>query len=307
MAYNRHHILRTAAILSLVLGLTGCHEGVLAPEGPISEQERLILFDSLAVMLAIVIPTILATLGFAWWFRASNKRAKYLPEWSYSGKVELLVWSIPALVILFLGGIAWFSSHDLDPSQPLTSKEKPLEIEVVSLDWKWLFIYPEQHVASINRLVVPAGMPLHFYITSASVFNDFFVPQLGSQIYAMGGMATQLNLKADKPGVYPGLSAHFSGDGFSDMYFNVEAVPAAKFTAWVATAKTQGRVLSETEYRSLLVQSHNVKPYTYRDVAPGLFTDVVMQKLPEGEGPKEGRPAPEVTPKSTQAPSGKED
>ncbi len=151
-------------------------------------------------MLAIVIPTILATLAFAWWFRASNTRARYLPTWSYSGRIELIVWSIPALVVFFLGGIAWIGSHLLDPARPLTSGAKPLEIQVVSLDWKWLFIYPEQGVASVNDLVAPAGTPLHFQITSASVFNVFFLPRLGSEIYSMYGMTTQLNLQADRPG-----------------------------------------------------------------------------------------------------------
>src|SRR5437588_3144804 len=194
-------------------------QSVLAPVGPVGGSERIILFDALAIMLAIVVPTILATIGFAWWFRASNRRAIYMPDWCYSGRVELIVWSIPTLVVLFLGGLIWTSSHDLDPAQPLNSTAPPLQIQVIALDWKWLFIYPQQGVASVNELVVPGGTPLHLNITSASVFNVFFVPRLGSEIYAMNGMVTQLNLQADQYGSYLGLSAQFSGDGFPGMMF----------------------------------------------------------------------------------------
>ena len=169
----------------------------------------MILIDSLAIMLAIVVPTIAATFAFAWWFRASNARARYLPDWVFSGRIELIVWSIPLLVIMLLGGVAWIASHDLDPAKPLPSNTPPLEVQVVSLDWKWLFIYPSQGVASVNRLVVPAGVPIHFSLTSASVMNAFFIPQLGSMIYTMNGMTTQLNLQADAPGSFRGLSSHY--------------------------------------------------------------------------------------------------
>jgi cytochrome o ubiquinol oxidase subunit 2 len=241
-------------------------------------------------MSIIVVPTIAATVAFAWWFRASNVRASYLPTWSYSGRLELLVWSIPALVVIFLGGVAWTGSHELDPARPLVSRQAPLEIEVVSLDWKWLFIYPEQDVASVNRLVVPIGRPLHFSITSASVMNVFFVPRVGSQIYAMNGMATQLHAMIDHPGVYPGLSAHFSGDGFSGMHFDVQAVDAADFSTWITSTRAGGDVLDDTAYRALLNQTQDVKPYTYRSCAPGLFNAVVSQKLPSGDGPRAAGP-----------------
>ena len=203
------------------------------------EADYTILIDSLAIMLAIVVPTIVATLGFAWWFRASNTRARYLPDWAYSGQLELIVWAIPLLTIMLLGGVAWIGSHDLDPAKPLPSKDAPLEVQVVSLDWKWLFIYPDQQVASVNQLVIPAGVPVHFSLTSASVMNAFFIPQLGSMIYTMNGMTTQLNLQADAPGTFPGLSSHYSGDGFSDMHFDVEAVPADHFSAWVDATRRQ--------------------------------------------------------------------
>jgi cytochrome o ubiquinol oxidase subunit II len=273
------------ALLATLGELAACHTAVLSPAGPVGEGERIILLDSLAIMLAIVIPTIVATLAFAYWFRAGNKRARYLPQWAYSGRLELLVWSVPALVIFFLGGIAWISAHLLDPAEPLKSTERPLQVEVVSLDWKWLFIYPEQHVASVNRLTVPVGVPLNLKITSASVFNVFFVPQLGSEIYSMYGMTSRLNLQADRPGVYFGLSAHFSGDGFPGMAFDVHAVSAQEFADWVTSTRHDGPVLDDAAYRGLLRQSQDVRPYTYRAVRAHLFDDIVGQHLPPGEGP----------------------
>jgi cytochrome o ubiquinol oxidase subunit II len=283
--------LRRMCALVMPLTLEGCRTAVLSPAGPIGAANRTILLDALVIMLAIVVPTILAILAFAWWFRDSNKHARRQPTFTYSGRVELIVWSIPALVVFFLGGIAWIGSQLLDPARPIASATKPLEIQVVSLDWKWLFIYPEQGVASMNYLVAPAGVPLHFRITSASVFNVFFVPRLGSEIYSMYGMTTQLNLQADQPGVYPGLSAQFSGDGFSDMAFDLRAVSADEFSAWATATSASGPVLDEAGYRDLLKQSQNVKPYTYRSVEPGLFDAIVMQRLPPGEGP--GSTAPQ--------------
>jgi cytochrome o ubiquinol oxidase subunit 2 len=272
-------------LLTATALLVGCGEGVLAPVGPVGVAQRTLLYNSLTIMLVIAIPTILATLGVAWWFRAGNARARYRPDWSYSGRLELIVWSIPALVILFLGGITWLSSHELDPAEPLPSKNAPLDIEIVSLDWKWLFIYPQQHLASVNRLVAPVGTPLHLRITSASVFNMFFVPRLGSAIYSMNGMVTRLYLQADETGSFPGLSAHFSGAGFSGMSFETRALPPEQFDAWVDSVHASGPTLDSTEYRKLLQQSQGVAPYTYSNVQSGLFEDIVRRVLPPGEGP----------------------
>src|SRR5260370_596326 len=194
-------------------------------------------------MLAIVIPTILATLGVAYWFRASNARARYLPDFKYSGRLELLVWSIPAMTVLLVGGVAWVGAHDLDPRKPIVSTTKPIMVQVVSLDWKWLFIYPEQGIASVNRLTVPVGTPVSFQLTSSGVMNSFFVPQLGSQIYTMAGMVTRLHLQADHSGTYRGLSAQYSGAGFSAMHFAVDAVPNEQFALWVDAARGSGPVL----------------------------------------------------------------
>jgi cytochrome o ubiquinol oxidase subunit II len=247
--------------------------GVLNPAGPIGAAERIILYDSVAIMLAIVIPTMACTLFFAWWFRASNKRAQYRPDWSYSGRLEMLVWSIPALVVLFLGGIAWESSHDLDPAARLQGQGEPLQIQVVSLDWKWLFIYPQQHIASVNRLIIPSGVPIHFQLTSATVMNSFFVPQLGSQIYAMAGMTTDLNLLADRPGDYTGMSAQFSGDGFSDMHFVVTAMPQAQFDAWIAATRGSPP-LDAAAYEALAGDHKSTDTVMFGSVLANLFHDI---------------------------------
>src|ERR1700728_1307266 len=223
-------------------------QGVLDPQGPIAAAERLILLNATAIMLTVVLPVIALTLAFAWWYRSSNKRAAYRPDWSYSGHIELVVWSIPAMVVILLAAVAWTGSHALDPARPLEAPATPIRIEVVSLDWKWLFIYPDQQVAAINELVVPSGTPIEFMLTSATVMNAFFVPQLGSQIYTMPGMTTHLNLLAEHPGDYPGLSTNFSGDGFSDMRFTVHAVAASEFEIWLAHTRGGGATLDDEAY-----------------------------------------------------------
>ena len=266
----------------LACPLTGC-AGVLDPHGPVGASEKLILIDSTVVMLAIVVPVMLATIGFAWWFRASNTRATYLPNWAFSGHLELIVWAIPTLVITFLGGIAWFGSHALDPYAALSSPTKPLEIEVVSLDWKWLFIYPDEGVATVNQLVVPAGTPVHFRLTSSGVMNSFFVPQLGSQIYTMAGMTSQLSLQADQ-GAYDGLSAQFSGAGFADMHFTVKAVAADDYVKWIADAKASGSPLDTAAYAALAKPSENVQPAIYKAVDASLFGAIVDGTAPSAPG-----------------------
>ncbi len=254
--------------------------GVLDPQGPVATSQLQILINATVIMLAVIVPVIVLTLTFAWWFRAGNKRAKYKPDWAYSGQIELVVWSIPTLIVLFLGGIAWIGSHDLDPRKPLVSANPAVTIQVVSLDWKWLFIYPEQEIASVNRLVMPVGTPVKFQITSATVMNSFFVPQLGSQIYAMSGMTTELNLQADRAGSYPGFSAQFSGEGFSGMRFNADAMPKAEFDAWVANAKQDGSQLDPKSYDELAKPSSAVPPMTYGALAPDMFGHVLRGGQP---------------------------
>jgi cytochrome o ubiquinol oxidase subunit 2 len=263
------------ACLALVLLLSACSGGVIDPHGPIGGAERTILFNATVIMLAVVIPVILGTIGFAWWFRAGNKRAQRLPDWSYGGRVEFVVWAIPALVVLFLGGIGWIGSHDLDPQTRLRGASPPVEIEVVSLDWKWLFIYPDAGVASVNRLVVPVGTPLHFRLTSAGVMNSFFVPQLGSQIYTMAGMATELNLQADDAGKFAGLSAQFSGAGFSDMRFDVEAMPLQNYSQWLEKTRAQGGSLDFKQYAELAQPSSKEAARTFGAVHARLFDSIL--------------------------------
>ena len=270
--------MRHGALGFLLVGaaaLGGCSEGVLDPKGPVAAAERLIMLNSTGIMLAIVIPTILATLGTAFWFRASNTRARYMPDFAYSGRLELLVWSIPIMTVILVGGVTWIGSYDLDPPKPIASAEKPIRVQVVALDWKWLFIYPEQGIATVNQLTIPVSTPIRFELTSSGVMNSFLVPQLGGQIYTMAGMVTQLYLQADYVGTYRGMSANYSGAGFSDMYFNVNAVPAEKFAQWVVATRDSGSMLDAQGYAALAKPSQAVAPFSYRAVAPDLFKSIL--------------------------------
>jgi cytochrome o ubiquinol oxidase subunit II len=275
-----HHVGYCTAAIASCAALSSHAAGVLDPRGPVSSAERLILLNATGIMLVVVLPVIALTLAFAWWYRASNKRATYRPDWSYSGHIELVVWSIPAMVVILLAGVAWTGSHELDPAVRLKADAKPIQIEVVSLDWKWLFIYPDEHVAAINELVVPSGTPIEFILTSATVMNAFFVPQLGSQIYTMPGMTTHLNLLAEHPGDYPGLSTNFSGDGFSDMRFVVHAVPPSEFAQWLERTRAQGPALDADAYSQLARAESNAKRQTYGSVDPSLFRRIVQQSAP---------------------------
>ncbi len=272
-------LVRSAATALATSSLAACHAaGVLDSHGPVSGAERLILLDATAIMLVVVAPVILLTLGFAWWYRAGNRRAAYDPEWAYSGRIELVVWSIPAMVVILLSGVAWIGAHDLDPAIKLqsTANSKPVRIQVVSLDWKWLFIYPDENVAAVNEMVVPAGASLEFALTSATVMNAFFVPQLGSQIYTMPGMTTHLNLRADEPGDYPGISSHFSGDGFSDMRFMVHAVWPADYQRWLEHTRSAPAALDTAGYAELARTSSNVTPQLYGKVDPMMLEHILQ-------------------------------
>jgi cytochrome o ubiquinol oxidase subunit II len=280
----------------MALTLAGCEGNVLDPKGPIAAAERTMLLNAVVIMLVIIVPTMIATVLFAWWFRAGNTKARYRPDWAFSGSIELVVWAIPLLTIVFLGGIGWIGSHAVDPAVPIESKNKPLEVQVVALDWKWLFIYPEQKVAAVNDLVVPADTPVHLVLTSSGVWNSFFVPRIGSQIYTMKGMATQLNLLASQEGSYFGESSHFSGDGFSKMTFTMRAVSNDAFADWVRQAQSAGPALDAAAYTQLEQQSIGDKPRTFNQPAPDLFEQIVSEKLPPGPGPQGGE-APTITPK----------
>jgi cytochrome o ubiquinol oxidase subunit 2 len=264
--------------------------GVLDPQGPIASAAYLLMLNSTAIMLVVVVPVIVATLAFAWWYRSSNARASRASGEDYEGRLEFVLWSIPALIVILLGGVIWIGSHQLDPRAPIPAKADPLRVEVVALDWKWLFIYPDQRVAAVNELVIPAGTPVNFRLTSATVMNSFLIPQLGSQIYTMGGMTTHLNLLADTPGEYPGFSANFSGDGFAWMRFIAKAVPAGDFDAWVKQVRGAGSALDDAAYAQLAKPSKAVAPMTYRSVEPNLFERIIDQTVSGSALPTPGRP-----------------
>ena len=271
---------KAGLVAALGIFLAGCNRGILDPVGPVGSAEKTILINSTAIMLAIVIPTMVATVAVAWWYRRGNSKAEYRPDWEYSGAIEMVVWAIPALTIMLLGGITWIGSHELEPSKPLTSQTPPLRVDVVSLDWKWLFIYPDQGIATVNQLVVPVGTPVNYRLTSATVWNVFFVPQFGTMIYTMPRMTTRLHLQADRQGAYNGLSAHFSGDGFPGMEFKAHVVPADQFGVWAQAARGKGLVLDGKSYAELSKPSSYVKPFAYGAVAPGLFDAIVANGAP---------------------------
>jgi cytochrome o ubiquinol oxidase subunit 2 len=268
-----------AGVLMLLPFLAGCSGGILEPQGPIASAQRLLLINSTAIMLVVVIPVIVATLAFAWWYRSSNTGASRGTDESYEERIEFVIWSIPALTVILLGGVIWIGSHQLDPRAPIPGQSDPLRVDVVALDWKWLFIYPGQGVAAVNQLVIPAGTPVAFRLTSATVMNSFFVPQLGSQIYTMGGMTTHLGLLADKPGEYPGFSANFSGDGFSWMRFVVRSMSTDDFNVWLEQARGTGSALDDAGYAELAKPSKAVPPTTYRSVEPKLFERILHQTV----------------------------
>ncbi len=279
--------LRYASVGAAVL-LSGCNMEVLTPKGDIGAHEKSLILIALGLMAIVAIPVIAMTLWFAWRYRSSNTKATYAPEWSHSTKIEVVVWTIPAIIIVILASITWTSSHELDPYKPLASDAKPVTVQVVSLDWKWLFVYPEYGVASVNELAFPVDRPVNFQLTSDSVMNAFFIPQLGSQIYAMAGMETKLHLIAREPGTYAGLSTNFSGEGFSDMSFKAIATSEDGFKDWIAKAKATPAVLNDASYQTLAQPSQKAPVAYYGNVTPNLFLSVVnkhMGDMSHGEMP----------------------
>ncbi len=248
---------------------------LLDPKGPIATDEKHLILTALGLMLIVVIPVIIMTFAFAWKYRAGNKNATYAPKWDNSHAIEAVVWAVPTVIIIILGTIVWNSTHALTPEKPIASAVKPMVIEVVALDWKWLFIYPEQGVATVNRLVIPVGTPVTFHITSDTVMNSFFIPRLGSQIYAMAGMQTQLNLLADKQGTYRGLNTQFSGEGFSSMHFNVNATSAQEFQDWVTQTKSGENKLDDARFKELETPDEPAEPILFSVVQPGLFQSIL--------------------------------
>jgi cytochrome o ubiquinol oxidase subunit 2 len=272
-------------LLPALAMLAGCHAVLLHPEGDIALQQRDLIIVSLGLMLLIVIPVIVLTLLFAWRYRAKNREAAYDPEWHHSTMLELVVWSAPLLIIIALGALTWVSTHKLDPYRPLdriadgravAADVKPLTVEVVALDWKWLFFYPEQGIATVNELAAPVDRPIEFKITASNVMNSFFIPSLAGQIYAMPGMETKLSAVINKVGVYDGFSANFSGDGFSSMRFKFHGMSEKDFDAWVANARKSTDSLSRDTYLHLAEPSEREPIHFYSSVAPHLYDAIMM-------------------------------
>jgi cytochrome o ubiquinol oxidase subunit II len=262
---------------SLMVLLSGCNLTVLDPKGSVGVAEKSLIATSTWAMLIVVVPVILLTLAFAWRYRASSDSAEYRPTWAHSTAIEVVVWLVPSLIILFLAVLTWKSTHELDPYRPLDSKVKPINVEVVALDWKWLFIYPDLGIATVNQVAFPVGTPVNFRITSDSVMNSFFIPQLGGQIYAMAGMQTQLHLVANQAGDYAGESANFSGQGFSDMKFRAIATSPDQFNAWVAKVRASSAQLDMDHYHTISQPSEKQPVAYFSTVDPKLFHNIIAR------------------------------
>nr|WP_276543113.1 ubiquinol oxidase subunit II [Bradyrhizobium elkanii] len=272
--------------------LGGCDFVVLAPAGDIAAQQRDLVVISTVLMLIIVLPVMALTVFFAWRYRQSNAAAPYEPEWDHSTQLELVIWSAPLLIIICLGALTWMGTHLLDPyrslgriaaDKPIESKDTPLNVEVVALDWKWLFIYPDYGVAAVNELAAPVDRPIRFRITASSVMNSFYIPALAGQIYAMPGMETKLHAVANKEGTYRGFSANYSGAGFSGMHFDFKSLSSADFDKWIATAKTSANMLGRTDYLQLERPSQNDPVRLYRSVDRDLYKAVLNMCVEPGK------------------------
>ena len=277
--------LRGLLLLPLAL-LAGCNMVVLNPSGDIARQQAQLVVISTVLMLLIIVPVIALTIFFAWKYRQSNQAAKYTPEWDHSTELELAIWAAPLLIIIALGAITWISTHTLDPYRPLRRIEvnrpvpdnvKPLTVEVVALDWKWLFIYPEQGIATVNELAAPVNRPIAFRITSSSVMNSFYIPALAGQIYAMPGMQTTLHAVINQPGDFEGFSANYSGAGFSDMRFRFHGLSDENFDQWIQKARADGSELSREAYLKLERPSEREPVRRFGTVASDLY-DAILNR-----------------------------
>lgn len=284
--------LRPLLLLPLLALLPGCEAVVLAPAGDIAAQQRDLLVMSVILMLIIIIPVMALTVFFAWKYRESNKEARYEPDWDHSTHLELVIWAAPLLIIICLGAITWSGTHLLDPYRPLDRLNKgqavaaevePLQVNVVALDWKWLFIYPEYGVASVNELAAPVDRPIRFHITSSGVMNSFYIPALAGQIYAMPGMETKLHAVINRPGEYVGFSANYSGDGFSNMRFAFHGLDQAGFDQWIAGVRAAGQGLDRDAYLELEKPSEKVPVTHYGSIDEGLFDAVLNMCVEPGK------------------------
>ncbi|WP_377296819.1 ubiquinol oxidase subunit II [Rhizobium sp. SGZ-381] len=284
-------ICRLSALI-LLLALSGCDLVVMSPSGDIAMQQRDLIIISVVLMLLIIIPVICLTLYFAWHYRRSNTSAQYDPEWHHSTRLEVIIWAAPLAIIIALGAVTWISTHKLDPYRPLdridaarpvTPETKPITIEVVALDWKWLFLYPEQGIATVNEIAAPIDTPIEFKITGSTVMNSFYIPALAGQIYAMPGMQTKLHAVMNKEGVYEGFSANYSGDGFSGMRFKFHGVSNQAFDQWVSQVKNQGSPLNRDAYLKLERPSARVPVTYYGQVENGLYEAILNLCVQPGQ------------------------
>ena len=281
------HFRRIAVVAAIIVGassLGGCALAdfpIIDAGGPVTVIERDLLFDALAIMMIVVVPVFVLTFWFSWRYRASSKRARYQPDWM-SNTVDTVVWVVPAIVVTVLGVSVWTYTHQLDPYKALDPAIKPLKVDVVAEDWKWLFIYPQQGIATVNQLAFPSGVPLSLTITSDTVMNAFFIPALGSQIYAMAGMKTHLNLLANAPGHFVGRNTMYSGTGFAFQRFAAVAMSKAGFDAWVTKVRKSPKALDAPSYDELARPSAPYPVTYYASVEPGLF-DRIIQKYRGGK------------------------
>lgn len=273
-------VARPAALALLCLGgLAGCSDHrppLLFPEGPVAEATRNLLFVAAGLMLIVVVPVFLMTAFMVWRYRASANN-RYTPDWGFSWPVDIVVWTVPLAIIAALGFLVWTKTHQLDPYRPVSTEQPPLVVEVVALDWKWLFIYPEQKIASVNRLVFPAGRNLTLKITSDTVMNALVIPALGGQIYAMAGMQTQLNLLADEPGTFAGHNTQFSGRGFPQDRFTAQATTPQEFDSFVADAQSSGTALDQSAYTALAMPTRGAPEQLFSAADPHLFMSIIAK------------------------------
>jgi cytochrome o ubiquinol oxidase subunit 2 len=271
--------------------LAGCDTVVLNPSGDIAAQQAHLVVVSTLLMLLIIVPVMFLICWFAWRYRKSNTAAEYKPDWDHSTKLELLIWGAPLLIIIVLGLITWIYTHLLDPYRPLSRIDenrpiaagvKPLEVQVVSMDWKWMFIYPEQGIATVNELVTPVDVPVRFHMTSTSVMNAFYIPALAGMVYTMPSMETQLNAVMNKVGVYDGFSANYSGAGFSDMKFKYHGVTQADFDAWVAKTKASTSALTRAEFLALDKPTIKHPIMHFGSVDKGMYDLILNRCVAEG-------------------------
>jgi cytochrome o ubiquinol oxidase subunit 2 len=265
----------------ILLSLSGCKEnfvGLLNPKGVIAYEQRKLFFDTLALMMIVVLPVIIMSITFVYHYQVSHRTRDYKPNWGHSFYLEILWWGIPCVIILVLSIMTWKKTHELDPYRRIAGHdEKPMLVQVIALPWKWLFIYPEQNIATVNYLKIPLGQQVEYWITTDNVpMSAFFIPQLGSQIYAMAGMRTRLHLLANEPGFYDGLNTQYNGDGFSDMHFEVHVVEPKELQQWFADVKKSPNGLTDAAYKQLLYPTIADKPQLFSGVQTNLFDDVIM-------------------------------